>query len=310
VSAAAEVNVVGVPDRGLDPSVVAITGRAGALCSGVLVASDAVLTARHCVIDDPSLAPCPASSPLTDPTTLHVYTEAPGPSVAWVSVGASILTPDDPGVCGADLAVLILEQPVAGVPASFVSESGIAVGSYVRTVGFGWRPGSAVGEVMREHMPVLDVSSSELAVGEATCVGSGGSVAFDESTGQVVGVLARWGTLCGAAQEFDVFTRADAFYGLVKQALAWAPSLAELPGPTDGGIPLVDAGRTRDAGHTKKPLTDVGAACSAPADCGTGVCITAEGSQYCSRACSPFDTCPSTFKCVIASGGGSVCVQT
>jgi hypothetical protein len=117
--------------------------------------------------------------------------------------------------------------------------------------------------------------------------------------------------VCGGPDEVDVFTRADAFYDLIKQAIAWAPSLTvPARAGADGGLTRADAGKLRDAGHTKKPATDLGAACSAASDCGTGLCVTAVGSEYCSRTCSPFDTCPSTWKCVIATGDTSVCVET
>jgi len=311
VTASIVVDVVGVPDRGLDPSVVALTNSHGETCTGVLLANDVVLTARHCVMDASVPVTCGLAWPAASPATVHVFTGVPGPSVAWASVGAAILTSDDPSLCGADVAIVILESPLQGVPVSVVSESGMAQGGYVRTVGLGWPVGAlSAMALLREHLPVLSVSGFELAVGEATCVATGGSPAFDETTGQIVGILSRWGSQCGGTGEFDVFTRADGFSGLVKQALVWAPTLASAASTPDGGLRLTDGGRVRDAGHTKKPLTDIGAACSEGAECGTGVCVTVEGSQYCSRSCTPFDSCPTDFKCVVSAAGESVCVHT
>ena len=303
-------NVVGVSDRGVDPSTVALTNGWGELCSGVLLASDVVLTAGHCVAraevtvcgtgDRPALR-------AADPTSIHVYLGVPAPGAPWAAAGVAILTPDGAGICGGDLALVVLSSPVEGAAAALVSESGIAEGGHVRTVGFGWVPRD-FGEVelLREHASVVAVSGTEFGVAEASCVAAGGAAAYDESTGEVVGILSRWGTACAAPEQFDVFTRADAYYGLVQQALAWGPSLAAL---ADGGV-FRDAGRKRDAGRSRKPPTDVGAACLAASDCGTGICVTALGSQYCSRTCAPDDHCPTHFKCVIAASGASVCVSS
>ncbi|MGO8996623.1 MAG: trypsin-like serine protease [Polyangiaceae bacterium] len=311
--------VAGVDDNGLDPSVVSLANGWGGHCSGVLLASDVVLTARRCVTAEPGVVECaasgallpPPSAPATaDPATIHVYAGAPGGT--WASAGVAILTSDAPGICGADLAVVVLAWPIDGAIASIVSESGIAQGAFVRTVGLALpTTDGAETELMREHLPVLAVSSSEFGVAEATCLGEPGGVAFDETTGEIVGVMSRWGSPCGAADEYDVFTRSDAFYGLIEDALAWEPSLATLATALDGGAEhRVDAGKKRDAGKAKKPVTDIGATCSTWADCGTGLCVTAEGSQYCSRTCSPSDRCPTDFTCEIASEGESVCVDS
>jgi hypothetical protein len=307
-------NVAGVPDRGLDPSVVSVTNPRGEICSGVLLASTVVLTARHCVTEEPQLVDCDALNifppPNANPATLQVSAQAPGSSGPSVSTGVAVLTSADTEICGADLAVVILASAIEGIVPALVGESGIAEGGHVRTVGLALA--AAEGgetEIVREHVPVVSVSASELAVGEETCVASGGSAAYDETTGAVVGILSRWGSACGAGAQFDIFTRADVFYGLVQEGLAWQPTV---PVTTlDGGATaIVDAGRKHDAGHAKKPPTDLGAACFSGADCGTGLCVTAEGSQYCSRTCAPADNCPTDFKCVIAQGGASVCVQS
>jgi hypothetical protein len=308
-------DVVGVPDRGLDPSVVAVINARGEVCSGVLLASDVVLTARQCVTRYAEPVDCrpaaPAAAPAADPATIHVYNQLPSSTFTWGSSATAVLTSDDRSICGADLAVLILEWPIDGAQPVLVSESGSAQGGHVRTVGVGWASSTAPAqsELLREHLPVLDVSASELAIGEATCVGAPGGPAFDETTGEVVGILSRWGTLCGATGQFDVYTRTDAFYALIADALAWEPSLASVGIDGGAGRPR-DAGRKRDAGRSKKPPTDIGAACLVATDCGTGLCVTAEGSQYCSRTCAPTDPCPSDFKCVISAAGASVCARS
>ncbi len=308
-------DIVGVPDRGLDPSVVVVAGSRGEVCSGVLLASDVVLTARQCVTTYAEPVDClstdPPAAPTADPAAIHVYNQMPSSTFTWGSSALAVLTSNDQTICGADLAVVILEWPIDGAQPVLVSESGSAQGGHVRTVGVGWASSTAAAqsELLREHLPVLDVSASELVVGEASCVGAPGGPAFDETTGEVVGILSRWGTLCGASGQFDVYARTDTFYGLVQDALAWEPALVSVG--VDGGTKHSrDSGKKREAGRSKKPPTDIGAACLAAATCGTGLCVTAEGSQYCSRTCAPADPCPTHFKCVIASDGASVCVRS
>jgi hypothetical protein len=302
-------NVVGVRDLGKDPSLLVITSDWGELCSAVLVASDVVVTARHCVtaMDDGT---CGKAGPSSSPSLLRVYASAPASGATPLAFGAAVLTPSDPALCGADVAVVVLASPVLDVPVSFVSTSGIAQGDYVRVVGWSWpKPNVVPEELLREHVPVLSVTDTEIGVREATCLASGGSAVFNEATGALLAVLSRWGTGCDVPEELDVFTRVDPFYDLVSQAMQWAPTLAASGSPSaDGGVPR-DAGK-HDAGHTKKPVTDIGAACTTGSECGSGICADAEGSQYCTESCSPFDRCPSTFKCVISAVGGSVCVAT
>jgi hypothetical protein len=313
VTAAETPDVVGIPDLGLDPSVVALTNARGEACSGVLVGSDVVLTARRCVTLEGIPADCtaPAEAPLiADPATLHVYA---GPSVgaSWAAAGAAVVAPAASELCGADVAVVILDASIDGLQPVLVSESGAAQGGHVRTVGLGWASASASAEtdLLREHRPVLDVSPTELAVGQATCVAAPGAIAFDEVTGEIVGVLSRWGTSCGAPGQFDVFTRTDTFYELIKTAIGWEPALAS-EGLDAGGSRARDAGHKRDAGRARKPSTDIGAACLAATDCGAGLCVSADQGQYCSQACAPDDPCPTHFKCVIASGGQAVCARS
>jgi hypothetical protein len=282
----------GVPDRGMDPAVVAIEVGESGVCTGVLIAPDVVLTARHCTATVSADATCPARGPQVvaqlDPASLHVLMGDSVGSALAVAQGLDVFVPGTDVLCGADIALVLLDRPVTTVTPAIVAGVGVAKGQHVRTVGYG---GSSGEKLLREHVPVIESEASELVVGESPCIGAGGAPAFSESTGHVVGVLARFGP-CDGATPYDVYTRADVFYPLVEQALASS----------------VDAGKKQSTTDTKDP-TDLGGACFTGADCGAGVCIDTGSSEYCSEACSATDKCPTDYKCVLM-GGDEVCVQS
>jgi hypothetical protein len=70
----------------------------------------------------------------------------------------------------------------------------------------------------------------------------------------------------------------------------------------------VPSGGDMGGTSTTTPV-EVGKACIDSAECGTdGICATADGKQYCTRACDPAadDSCPSDFKCVTV-GADHIC---
>jgi hypothetical protein len=288
-----EVHAVrGVPDRGMDPAVVAIEVGEVGVCSGVLIATDVVLTARHCTAIVSGPLSCPSStaekiSPI-DPASLRVAMGDEVASGLVVAEGEDVFVPGADGLCGADIALVLLDRPITTVTPAVVDAVGVARGQHVRTVGYGGAPGA---KLLREHVPVLASFETEFLAGEAPCIGDGGAAAFDEETGHVVGVLARFGP-CAGSPPYDVYTRVDAFYALVEQALAAS----------------VDAGKKQSETNTKDP-TDIGGACFTGADCGAGVCVDAGSSEYCSRSCDATDKCPTDYSCVLA-GKDEVCVQS
>jgi hypothetical protein len=261
----------GVPDRGLDPAVVALAIGDSGVCSGVLIAEDVVLTARHCTAVISPDASCPARGPQVvsqlDPPSLRVLIGDEVTTAVEVAQGLDIFVPDTDILCDADIALLLLDRPVKTVTPAVVASVGVPRGGHVRTVGYGGPPGD---KLLREHVPVVAAFPYEFFAAEASCIGAGGAAAFDETTGHVVGVLARFGR-CNGPDPFDVYTRADVFYSLVQQALASS----------------MEATKKQSESDTKDP-TDYGGACFSGVDCGAGVC-------------------PSDYKCDLIAGA-EVCV--
>ncbi len=283
--------VRGVLDRGMDPAVVALEVGDAGVCSGVLIAPDVLLTARHCTAVVAPGASCPAHGPQIlsqlNPASFTVLMGDEVASAVAVAQGLDVFVPSTDVLCDADIALVLLDRPIETVTPAVVEGVGAAKGQHVRTVGYGGPPGD---KLLREHVPVVFTSSYELVVAEAPCIGAGGAAAFDETTGHVVGTLARFGP-CGAPAPYDVYTRTDVFFALVEEALASS----------------VDSGKKQSHSNTKDP-TDIGGACSTGSDCGAGVCIDVGSAQYCSRSCTVTDKCPSDYKCELVAGD-QVCLQ-
>ena len=305
--------VRGVADRGADPAVVAIDIDDRGLCSGTLIAPDVVLTARHCVSITSEQVSCPPNGPQVTGTRpaaeLKIFVGDDITGAKLVARGREILTPHGEALCDADIALIVLDTQVEGVPPVDVRDNGVAKGEHVRAVGFGKASdaGPAGVKLVREHVLVLDTTDAEFRVGEATCQGDSGGPAFDEETGELVGVVSRGGPTCNGKGSHNVYTRTDAFMPLIEDALS--KSLAPSPLSPTGKH---DAGRHhrshKDGGKGHKPKSDLGATCHKGSDCAAGVCVSDHAKEYCSRPCDGHDHCPSRFKCTKA-GGTSVCTE-
>ena len=279
----------GIPDPGADPAVVLLDLDAGDPCTGALLAADVVLTARRCIAL-PTDSPC-ASGPEVlnsrDLTTIRVLVGDDSASAVERARGRAVLVPGGDALCGADIALLLLDRTIDDIAPLAVRPTGAAVGDHVRSVAFGGGR-----KLVRDHVPIAATSSRELELTEAPCDGAPGGPAIEEASGQVVGVLSRGGPTCRAADGYDVDTRADAFSSLVDDALA--------------------EGTVSHASHQarqKKGAVDLGASCTQGSDCAAGVCVDYAGSRYCTRPCSPHDRCPAKTRCMATRQSSTVCVQ-
>ncbi len=301
-----QIVVTGIADSARDPSVVYLELGEGEGCAATVVAPAVLLTARRCVAHTSSDPICSSGSPvpanvgqLRPASALAVHARESGPLAPVVARGAAIVTTGGDSLCDHDLAFVVLDAPLAGIPPLTVSSVGAAKGHAVRTVGYG---GASPARTVRDHLTVLETTSHELEIGEASCDELPGGPALDDASGAIVGVRSRSAVSCladGAAAGADVYTRVDAFAALFASALDQARAL-------DG-----DAGvfTKADAGH-KALEADVGGACQTADDCASGICLTDDTARYCSRTCAGADKCPTGFTCRAASNGTEYCAAT
>jgi hypothetical protein len=305
-------SVKGVPDRGLDPAVVAIEIGGASLCTGSLVAPDVVLTARHCVAQAPATITCPSTAAQVgapiDPSTLQVLAGDDVTTATLIGVGKAVIAPAGDVLCDADIAFIVLDTSTSDITPLVIATTPAVAGSHVRSVGFGATSDTTPAgiKIVREHVAVQGIVTNEFQIGEATCQGDSGGPAFDETTGQIVGVVSRGGGTCTGKNAFNIYTRTDIFESLFAQALA--------VGAEDAADAGVDSGTHHthvDGGSSSPPPSDVGNACASATDCAASVCVTTPTKNYCSRSCGTGDRCPTHFHCTKApSGTGSVCMET
>jgi hypothetical protein len=281
----------GIPDPGADPAVVLIDLGGNGLCSGSLLASDVVLTARSCVAPPSSDWQCPAQgSQVTksrDLSTLRVLVGDDAASAVERARGRAVVVPAGDVLCGADIAVLLLDSTIDDIAPLVPHATGAAVGDHVRSVSYG-----AGHKFVRDHVLITAASSGELELEEAPCDGTPGGPAIDESSGEVVGVFSRSSPACDDSEGYDVDTRVDVFAPLIDDALA--------------------EGSLSHAAHQakeKKGPVDLGSSCLRGSDCATGVCVEFDGSRYCTRFCSAEDHCPSKTRCMGTQEDSTVCVE-
>jgi hypothetical protein len=223
-----------------------------AFCSGVLLAPNLVATARHCAANiSATQIDCATATFGANLATneILVTTDAViDPTSLNFSRVSQIVTPTATGVCGDDLALLVLQSNIA-LPAyaapvltppmtdhsTYASEiTAIGYGITTPTDTQGTTAGTRrirqniplqciSGDPTMNCLPALasEVSSNEFVATDGTCEGDSGSGAFDQKsfdqcTFQAFGVLSRGGVSTdGTTCQGSVYTRFDQYSQLL-----------------------------------------------------------------------------------------------
>jgi MYXO-CTERM domain-containing protein len=187
-------------------------------CSGVLVAPNVVLTARHCVSrtesggiacdeDGNAIAGGGVVSDYkASQISILIGPELPS-SLEFPSKGKTVIHTGSDNLCNNDFAIVILDTPLPTAKIAPIRLDGPPVEQEMLLV-VGWgqsNNSSGYGRRRRDNVPVeavgpayefskgLVLGPNEFGVGESICSGDSGGPAFDMKTGAVIGVVSRGG---------------------------------------------------------------------------------------------------------------------
>lgn len=199
-------------------------------CSGTLVAEDLVLTAHHCIVDRG-----PRGEFLSKlVAAADVQVELGGDYLPWGNVGLRAILAPPCGEAGGrgDVAILVLERKLVGMPTIALHEDPPRVGEAVGPEGFGRCALSAEGIRRREREGgiVSSVLPGTFEAQASVCPGDSGGPVLDRATREVVGVVSL------SAMDYDETTRARSVFARVDEIpklIAYGRLVADGADPAD-----------------------------------------------------------------------------
>jgi hypothetical protein len=223
----------------------------GYSCTGALIAPNLLVTAVSCIsAQSPAPFTCTPDGELENegsgggelgelfaPERIEVSV-GPERGDEPAALGQSILGTGTTIVCRNDLAFVVLDRSLEGVPILPVRLTGaVQQGDSVTAIGYGLNEGSLGTRFRAEELEVLDVGvpPRTFTIGFGPCIGDFGGPALATETGAVVGVLSLSNGDCQSDLARNVYTELAPFEELALRAFeaAGAEPLLE-PGPETG----------------------------------------------------------------------------
>lgn len=281
-----------------EDSVVAVLNRAGGLCTGALIASRVVLTAKHCVQNPDVAEPSPPSSFVIGiGDSIRGLSQTFGATDVWTTEG-SYSEFGLRGLVGQDVAVITLRSDAPAPPFPvFRGDPSELIGTEMKAVGFGETPSGGAGVKYRVGTTVSRYSAGQgvIYTPPTICQGDSGGPLLT-ADGQIAGV-ASFGSACGVGE--NGYNHVSAFLTNIDDVLRAAGAC------TDDGSELCDGGDNDCDGLVDETCLGVGETCSSGDECLTNRCEDTASGRICTQDCDPvrpFTGCGAGLYCARTEG--------